>query len=43
MKEIYDGSFSGKKIPGHGIFADMAIRAGYQVIDAEDLKMVRLE
>lgn len=43
VKEIYDGTFTGKKIPGHGIFAQMAIRAGYQVIDVEDLKSVRLE
>ena len=43
VKEIYDGTFTGKKIPGHGIFADMAVRAGYQVIDIEDLKTVSLE
>lgn len=36
---IYDGSFTGKKIPGHGIFADMAISAGYRVIDVEDMHL----
>ncbi len=39
VKEIYDGTFCGKKIPGHGIFAEMAINAGYRVIDAEDLHL----
>lgn len=43
VNEIYDGTFSGKKIPGHGIFAGMAISAGYQVIDVEDLHMSKLE
>ena len=43
VNEIYDGTFTGKKIPGHGIFADMAISAGYNVIDAEDLHLFRLE
>ena len=43
VNEIYDGTFTGKKIPGHGIFADMAISAGYKVIDAEDLHLFRLE
>ena len=43
VKEIYDGTFTGKKIPGHGIFANMAIQAGYHVIDAEDLHQVSLE
>ena len=39
VNEIYDGTFTGKKIPGHGIFAVMAIRAGYKVIDVEDLNL----
>ena len=43
VNEIYDGSFTGKKIPGHGIFADMAISAGYKVIDVEDLHLFSLE
>ena len=35
---IYDGTFSGTKIEGQGIFARMAIEAGYRVIsDEEDL------
>ena len=43
VNEIYDGTFSGKKIPGHGIFAGMAISADYKVIDVEDLHLFRLE
>ena len=43
VNEIYDGTFSGKKIPGHGIFAGMAIGAGYKVIDAEDLQLISPE
>ena len=37
VKEIYDGTFSGKKIPGQGIFAGMLLRAGIRVLDAEDV------
>ncbi len=36
VKEIYDGTFSGKLVPGHGIFAEMALQAGFRVVDAED-------
>ena len=36
VKEIYDGTFSGKLVPGHGIFAEMALQAGFRVINAED-------
>ncbi len=35
-KEIYDGTFSGKLIPGHGVFAEMALQAGFRIMDAED-------
>ena len=37
VKEIYDGTFSGKLIPGHGVFAEMALQAGFRVMDAEDV------
>ncbi|MCI6017829.1 MAG: DUF523 domain-containing protein [Clostridiales bacterium] len=37
MNEIYDGSFSGKKIKGQGIFAKMLTEQGIKVIDVEDL------
>ena len=37
VNQIYDGSFSGKRISGSGIFAQALKDAGYQVIDVEDL------
>ncbi len=37
VKEIYDGTFSGRKIPGQGIFAELLEKAGFNVIDVEDL------
>lgn len=37
VKEIYDGSFSKKKIKGQGIFAAMLKDHGFQMIDLEDL------
>ena len=43
VNEIYDGTFTGKKKPGHGIFADMAVGADYNVIDVEDLHLFKLE
>lgn len=36
VNEIYDGTFSGKLIPGHGIFAYLAIHAGYDVMDVDE-------
>ena len=38
IKEIYDGTFSGTKIPGRGVFADMLMRNGFAVLDREDVK-----
>ena len=37
VNQVYDGSFSGKLIPGQGIFARMLMDNGYTVIGAEDL------
>lgn len=37
VNEVYDGSFSGKLIPGSGVFAQALHDAGYRVIDAEDI------
>ena len=34
---IYDGTFSGNKIPGNGIAADLLIKNGFKVISEEDL------
>lgn len=37
VKEIYDGSFSGKKIKGQGVFARLLAAHGIKVLDAEDI------
>lgn len=37
VKEVYDGSFSGKLIPGKGIFAARLDEAGIPAIDVEDV------
>ena len=37
VKEVYDGTFSGRRIPGQGTLAAALLAAGYRVIDAEDL------
>ena len=42
IKQIYDGTFSGNKIPGHGLFAELCIKAGYKVLDVEDIQEARL-
>lgn len=37
VKEVYDGSFSGKLIPGKGIFAARLEEAGIPAMDVEDV------
>lgn len=37
VNQVYDGSFSGKLVPGSGIFAQALRRAGYRTIDAEEI------
>lgn len=37
VNQVYDGSFSGKLIPGSGVFAQALRDAGYPVIVAEDI------
>ena len=37
VKEIYAGSFSGKKIKGQGVFAKLLSAHGIKVLDAEDV------
>ena len=37
-KQIYDGTFSGQKIPGQGIFAAMLKNAGIPILDLEDIE-----
>lgn len=36
-KQIYDGSFSGKRIAGQGIFTKLLIEKGVKILDVEDL------
>lgn len=36
-KQIYDGTFSGNKIDGQGVFAKMLIENGFRIVDVEDL------
>lgn len=35
---IYDGSFSGRKVPGYGVAAQLLKEAGYTVMTEEDVK-----
>lgn len=37
VNEIYDGTFTGKKIKGSGIFAELLTKNGYKIIDIEDI------
>ena len=37
VKQVYDGTFSGNKIDGQGIFARLLTENGYKIIDVEDL------
>lgn len=37
VNAIYDGSFSGRLIPGRGLFAAELVRHGVRVVDIEDL------
>lgn len=37
VKQIYDGTFSGKLLDGQGALAEALVKAGYKVMDLEDL------
>lgn len=37
VKQIYDGTFSGRLVDGSGLLAKALMEAGYCVIDAEDV------
>ena len=37
VKEIYDGTFSGRRIPGSGVFAGLMKENGFAVMDADEL------
>lgn len=38
VKQVYDGTFSGKLVDGMGLFAQALHDAGYRVIDSEDIQ-----
>ena len=38
VNQIYDGTFSGRLIPGSGVFARALKDAGFRVIDSEDIQ-----
>lgn len=38
VRQVYDGTFSGKLISGQGMFARALMDAGIRVLDAEDVK-----
>ena len=40
VNQVYDGTFSGKLIPGSGVFAKSLMDAGYLVIDGEDISQL---
>ncbi|MCR5753467.1 MAG: DUF523 domain-containing protein [Acetatifactor sp.] len=37
IKQIYDGSFTGKRIDGQGVTAKLLEEQGFQLVDVEDL------
>jgi len=43
VKEIYDGTFSGTRIPGQGVFAKMLMDEGIRVLDAGELPEIILK
>lgn len=38
VKQVYDGTFSGRKVPGQGVFAQLLQKNGFAVVDVEDLQ-----
>lgn len=37
-RQVYDGTFSGRKIPGMGVFAGLLAGSGFRVLEPEDLQ-----
>ena len=37
VRQIYDGTFTGRLVEGSGLFAQALQAAGYQVIDSEEI------
>lgn len=40
---IYDGTFSGELIEGNGVFASLLIENGFEVMNADDLRLFELQ
>lgn len=38
VREVYDGTFSGRKVPGMGVFARLLVENGVRVLEPEDLE-----
>ncbi len=36
-RQVYDGTFSGRKINGRGVFAQLLLENGFRVLEPEDL------
>lgn len=37
-RQVYDGTFSGRKVPGRGVFAGLLAGSGFRVLEPEDLQ-----
>ena len=37
-KQIYDGSFTGKTIEGNGVFTELAVKNGMQILTEKDIE-----
>ena len=37
-REVYDGTFSGRKVRGQGVFAQLLAESGFRVLEPEDLE-----
>ena len=37
VREVYDGTFSGRRVPGMGVFARLLAESGFQILEPEDL------
>lgn len=37
-RQVYDGTFSGRKVPGMGIFAGLLAESGFRVLEPEELQ-----
>ena len=40
VHEIYDGTFSGRRIAGSGVFASLLRESGFRIMDADEWKQI---